>query len=156
MKLLLVSFLTIALGTTAIAQNASDELDVVQAMWGKNKKALAQDFLQLSPDEVSKFGPIYDAFLESRKKISKVRAENMKIFAANNAELNDEMAKNMVTSLMKNNSNLASLQKKTFKKLSKTLSPGKAAQWWQLESYIDAEIRSAIMGELPLLQPVKK
>jgi hypothetical protein len=62
----------------------------------------------------------------------------------------------MVSTLMKNNTNLAKLQSKTFKKLSKSLSPAKAAQWWQLESYIDAEIRSAILGELPLLEPVKK
>jgi hypothetical protein len=85
-----------------------------------------------------------------------VRGEVMQTFAAANAQLDDATAQKLVTTLMKNNDNLAGLQSKTFKKLSKALSPVKAAQWWQLESYIDAEIRAAILGELPLLEPVKK
>jgi flagellar motility protein MotE (MotC chaperone) len=155
-KFLSIIFLSFFLGLTAMAQDFKDELDVVQAVWGKNKKALTQDFLQLSPEQAAVFGPIYDGYLEARKKITQVRGEALATFASKNAQLDDATAKDMVTKLMKNNDNLASLQKKTFKKLSKSLSPAKAAQWWQLESYIDAEIRAAILGELPLLEPVKK
>ena len=146
----------VVLGTSVMAQSFKDELDVIQTVWGKNKKQLTQDFMQLTPEEAAKFGPIYDAYLEARKKVAQVRGEAIQTLATTNAQLDDATAQKMVTSLMKNNNNLASLQTKTFKKLSKALSPAKAAQWWQLESYIDAEIRAAIMGELPLLQPVKK
>jgi formyltetrahydrofolate synthetase len=155
-KVLALSLLMVAFGTSIMAQSFKDELDIIQTVWGKNKKQLTQDFMQLSADESSKFGPIYDEYLEARKKVAQVRGEAMQTFAAANAQLDDATAQKMVTSLMKNNNNLASLQTKTFKKLSKALSPARAAQWWQLESYIDAEIRAAIMGELPLLQPVKK
>lgn len=141
---------------TANAQNFKDELEIIQTVWGKNKKQITLDFLQLSAEDAAKFSPIYDEYLEARKKITKVRGEALQTFAASNAQLDDAAAQNMVTTLMNNNNNLAGLQSKTFKKLSKTLSPAKAAQWWQLESYIDAEIRAAILGELPLLQPVKK
>jgi hypothetical protein len=156
LKLLLFSMLAITVATSTIAQDFKDELDVIQTVWGKNKKALTQDFLQLSAEETAKFAPIYDAYLESRKKVTQVRGEALGIFAKTNAQLDDATAKSMVTTLMKNNQHLAKLQSQTFKKLSKALSPAKAAQWWQLESYIDAEIRSAILGELPLLEPVKK
>ena len=155
-KIISLSLLAIFWGMVAFAQNFKEELDVVQSTWGKNKKALTQDFLQLSAEEAAAFSPIYDAYQESRKKIAQVRADAMETFASKNAQLDDATAKDMVTKLMKNNNNLASLQSKTFKKLSKALSPAKAAQWWQLESYIDAEIRAAILGELPLLEPVKK
>ncbi len=155
-KIWAISLIAFTLSLSAAAQNFKDELDVVQTVWGKNKKALTQDFLQLSPEEAAVFGPIYDQYLEARKKVTQVRGEAMQAFASKNAQLDDQSAKDMVTKLMKNNSNLASLQSKTFKKLSKALSPAKAAQWWQLESYIDAEIRAAILGELPLLEPVKK
>ena len=153
----LLSLIAVAVFTiTASAQTFKDELDVVQTVWGKNKKQITMDFLQLSPEEAAAFGPIYDAYLESRKKVTMVRGEAMQAFAAANATLDDATAEKMVNTLMKNNNSLASLQSKTFKKLAKALSPAKAAQWWQLESYIDAEIRAAILGELPLLQPVKK
>ena len=141
---------------SAGAQTFKDELDVVQTVWGKNKKQITLDFLQLSAEEAAKFGPVYDEYLEARKKVTMVRGEALQTFAAANAQLDDATAQKMVSTLMKNNNSLASLQSKTFKKLAKTLSPAKAAQWWQLESYIDAEIRAAILGELPLLQPVKK
>lgn len=155
-KFFSLTLIAIFSGFISMAQEFKDELEVIQSVWGKNKKALTQDFLQLTPEQAAAFGPIYDGYLESRKKITQVRGEAMESFAAKNAQLDDATAKDMVTKLMKNNSNLASLQSKTFKKLSKALSPAKAAQWWQLESYIDAEIRAAILGELPLLEPVKK
>jgi len=155
-KFFSLTLIAIFSGFISMAQDFKDELEVIQSVWGKNKKALTQDFLQLSTEEAAAFSPIYDAYLESRKKITQVRGEAMEAFAAKNAQLDDATAKDMVSKLMKNNSNLASLQSKTFKKLSKALSPAKAAQWWQLESYIDAEIRAAILGELPLLEPVKK
>jgi|688.fasta_scaffold106769_4 hypothetical protein len=156
LKFITLSVLAVFFGFAGISQSYQDELDVVQSTWGKNKKALTQDFLKLSAEETAAFSPIYDDYLESRKKITQVRGEAMGTFAAKNAQLDDATAKDLVTKLMNNNQNLASLQSKTFKKLSKALSPAKAAQWWQLESYIDAEIRAAILGELPLLEPVKK
>ncbi len=155
-KMLLLSLLTIIVTTASFAQDFKDELDVIQSVWGKNKKAMTLDFLKLTAEEAGKFTPIYDGYLEERKKVAQVRAEALETFAAKDAVLDDATAQKMVTTLMKNNTNLAKLQSKTFKKLSKALSPAKAAQWWQLESYIDAEIRSAILGELPLLEPVKK
>jgi formyltetrahydrofolate synthetase len=155
-KFFVMSWLVLAMGTSALAQSFKDELDVIQTVWGKNKKQLTQEFMELTQEESAKFAPIYDEYLEARKKVAQVRGEAVKAFATANAELDDATAQKMVSTLMKNNNNLASLQSKTFKKLSKALSPAKAAQWWQLESYIDAEIRAAILGELPLLQPVKK
>lgn len=156
LKLLVLSILTIMLTTTTFAQDFKDELDVIQSVWGKNKKAMTMDFLKLSPEDAAKFTPVYDEYLEARKKVSQVRAESLQTFAGKDAQLDDATAQKMVTTLMKNNDNLSKLQSKTFKKLSKALSPAKAAQWWQLESYIDAEIRAAILGELPLLEPIKK
>lgn len=150
----LLSLFTVAI--CANAQTFKDELDVVQTIWGKDKKALSNEFLALTPEESAKFGPIYDAYLEGRKKVGLVRAEALEAYAKANAQLDDATASKMVTTLMKNNTNLAKLQTKTFKKMSKSLSPVKAAQWWQLESYLDAEIRSAILGELPFIQPIKK
>ena len=155
-KLLLLSLLTIIVTTTTYAQGFKDELDFIQSVWGKNKKSMTMVFLKLSPEDVSRFTPIYDGYQDERKKVAQIRAETLETFTAKNAVLDDVTAQKMVSTLMKNNSNLVKLQSKTFKKLSKVLSPAKAAQWWQLESYIDAEIRSAILGELPLLEPVKK
>lgn len=155
-KLLFLSLLTTIVTTASFAQNFKDEIDVIQSVWGKNKKAMTLDFLKLSPEDAAKFTPIYDGYQEERKKVAQVRAEALQTFAAKDAILDDATADKMVRSLIENNSNLNKLQSKTYKKLSKALSPAKAAQWWQLESYIDAEIRSAILGELPLLEPIKK
>jgi hypothetical protein len=155
-KILVSLFGLFIISVCANAQTFKDELDVVQTMWGKDKKALANEFLALTPEESAKFSPIYEEYLVGRKKVGLVRAEALEAYAKANAQLDDAMASKMVTTLMKNNTSLAKLQTKTFKKMSKTLSPVKAAQWWQLESYLDAEIRSAILGELPFIQPMKK
>jgi Spy/CpxP family protein refolding chaperone len=155
-KLLILSIFTLFVGTVSMAQDIKDELEIIQKIWGKNKKALTQDLLKLTPEEAAKFAPIYDGYLESRRKVSQVRAEAIQVMAKTNAEVDDATAKSMVSNLMKANNTLSKLQSKTFKQLSKALSPIKAAQWWQLESYLDSEIRAAILSEIPMLQSVKK
>jgi Spy/CpxP family protein refolding chaperone len=144
------------LGSMAQAQTFKDELEIVKTIWGKEKKALATDLLKLNAEESAKFGTIYEEYLAARKKVTDVRVGALETFAKANAQLDDATASKMVNSLMKNNSNLAKLQSKTFNKLSKALSPVKAAQWWQMESYIDAEIRAALLSELPLVEGIKK
>jgi hypothetical protein len=144
------------LGTMANAQTFKDELDIVKTIWGKEKKTLATDLLKLNAEEAAKFGTIYEEYLAARKKVTDVRATALESFAKANAQLDDATASKMVNTLMKNNSNLAKLQSKTFNKLSKALSPVKAAQWWQMENYLDAEIRAAILSELPLVEGIKK
>lgn len=140
----------------ASAQTFKDEFDIVKTVWGKEKKALTTEFLQLNAEEAAKFGAIYEEYLVGRKKISDVRLQVLTDFAKADAQIDDATASKMVKTLTSNNANLAKLQTKTFNKLSKALSPAKAAQWWQIENYLDAEIRSALLGELPLLQPIKK
>jgi Spy/CpxP family protein refolding chaperone len=155
------SFFLICLAITSIvwhskAQTFKDELKEVQTIWSKEKKQIVMDVLQLSNEEAAKFAPIYNEYLEARKKVAMVRGEALQTLAASNAQLDDATAQKLVSSLMKNNTNLSSLQSKTFKKMSKALSPVKAAQWWQVESYIDAEIRARLLSELPFVQPLKK
>jgi len=45
----------------------------------------------------------------------------------------------------------AKLQQKTFKKLSKEISPLRAAQFTQLESFIENTIRAEILDAIPLI-----
>jgi Spy/CpxP family protein refolding chaperone len=154
-SILLVTISMITVVVCAHAQTFKDELEVVQKIWSKEKKQIVMDVLQLSTEQAAKFGPIYDEYLESRKKVAMVRGEALQTLAATNAQLDDATAQKMVSSLMKNNDNLSRLQSKTFKKMSKALSPVKAAQWWQVESYIDSEIRARLLSELPFVQPLK-
>jgi len=155
-SILLICIWMLATGTISRAQTFKDELEMASSIWNKEKKQMVLDVLALSADEAAKFGPLYDEYLEARKKVTMVRGEALQVLAATNAQLDDATAQKMVTSLMKNNTNLSKLQSKTFKKLSKSLSPLKAAQWWQVESYIDAEIRARLLSELPLVQRIKK
>ena len=57
---------------------------------------------------------------------------------------------------MKNNQNFDKLQAKYFKKVSKAVSPIKAVQFFQIEAYIDNQVKAALSDAIPFFPDVKK
>jgi hypothetical protein len=47
------------------------------------------------------------------------------------------------------------LQDKTFKKISKELSPIRAAQFFQIETFLESIVRARIAGEIPLIESIE-
>ena len=158
MKKFVIVFCIFLTGNTLIAQTLKDDVEMVQGIWGKEKKALAADMMDLTAAEITAFGPVYDAYLVTRKELGMERLQLIKKYVDNLATMNDAIAAEVATGLLKNNVSLDKLHLKYFGKFSKALNPVKAAQWLQTESYIDAVIRMQLQESLPFIEraPVKK
>jgi len=134
------------------AQSNNDEVALLQSIYGMNKQQLIQDHMKFTEAESAKFWKIYDEYEVSRKEIGKKRVANVMEYADNYQNLSSEKATQIVKASISNINAFTKLQEKTFKKLSKELSPVRAAQFYQIESFLESIVRVKMADEIPLIE----
>jgi len=151
MKKVFLLAISIVFAIASQAQTNTDEVALVQSAFGMTKQQMVKDFMKLSETEATAFWPIYDEYEAARKEMGKKRIANISDYADNYAKLTDDKAAELINKSFSIQGEFAKLQQKTFKKLSKSLSPLRAAQFTMFESYIETSIRTEIMDEVPLI-----
>lgn len=155
MKKLTLLFAALLMFAYAGAQSNKEEVDFYQAAFGMEKKAVVAEFVKVDAAQKDAFWKLYDQYEAERKDLGKKRIELLEQYANNYSKLSNEFADKWV-------SDVADLGKKTdallasyTAKVKKATNPVVALQFFQVESYILAVIRSSILDEIPFPE-VKK
>lgn len=133
------------------AQSNTDEIALIQSAYGMEKKQIIVQFMKLTEAENAGFWKIYDEYEAERKELGKKRANNIIDYANNYGKLTDAKATELVNSSFDIQINLSKLLKKTYAKLSKVMSPIRAAQFVQLENYLETMVRMELSDDIPLI-----
>ncbi len=139
----------------AYSQSNKEEIDLVQAAFGMDKKAIVADFVQLSDTQKDAFWTLYDEYETKRKEYGRERIELLKQYAEQYMTMTSEQADTWTKKVME-------LQIKTDKLIAtyyekvKAISDGVVAtQFYQIENYILSMIRISILQEVPFLKKGK-
>jgi hypothetical protein len=140
------------LASFAYSQSDKEEIDLVQAAFGMDKKAIVADFVQLSDTQKEAFWTIYDEYEIKRKEYGRERIELLKQYAEQYMTMTSEQADAWTKKVME-------LQVKTDKLIAtyyekvKGISDGVVAtQFYQIENYILSMIRMEILQGVPFLK----
>jgi hypothetical protein len=153
----LAIILLLALGHMNVkAQVSKDEVQLVQGLWGMQKRDIVIRYMQFSDSESVKFGPIYDAYMDEYKKLGAERINIIAAYAQNYNSMTNEKADELTQSLLKNNAAIDKLQLKYYNKIKKDLSAMRAGQFMQLELYMQTAIRAELQSEIPLIGELEK
>jgi len=132
------------------AQSAKEELDLMQAAFGMEKKAMVAEFVRVDAAQKDAFWKLYDEYETARKDLGKKRVELLDKYAREFDKLTNESMDVMMKETI-------DLQKKTdaliisyTNKIKKVTNPIVAFQFYQVEAYILSGIRLSILEELPL------
>jgi hypothetical protein len=150
MKKLTVILLVFIAGALQ-AQSMKDDVAIIQSIWGKEKKALVAEYMKLSSQEEAGFWNAYDAYETQRKALGQDRIMLIDDYARNYGTLTDEKATELVNRMGQIYLSYDKLLLKTFKSMSKVISPVKAAQFVQLEKYITESIEISIKDNIPFI-----
>jgi hypothetical protein len=151
MKKIILFAICLVFAVASQAQSNTDEIALVQSAFGMTKQQMVKDFMKLSETESAKFWAIYDEYEAARKEMGKKRITNISAYAENYDKLTNEKTTELINTSFAIQSDFLKLQQKTFKKLSKELSPLRAGQFTMLEAYIENSIRGEILDEIPLI-----
>ena len=152
MKKITIFFAALFLSTFAFSQSNKEEIDLVQAAFGMDKKAIVADFVQLSDTQKDAFWTLYDEYETKRKEYGRERIDLLVQYAEQYMTMTSEQADTWTKKVME-------LQVKTDKLIAtyyekvKDVSDGVVAtQFYQIENYILSMIRMQILQEVPFLK----
>lgn len=151
-KFLLSTLVLFTIGIAcSFAQTVDEEIALVQEAFGKDKKALVEEYMKLSPEKAAAFWPVYEAFEVERKLISKERMLIINEYISEFTHIGNEEADVLATRSLKNDTKLNKLYTSYYSKFKKATSAMDAAKFLQVEFYITNTIRNAIQQELPFI-----
>jgi len=151
-KLLIVALMLFSAGITgSFAQTVDEEIKLVQEAFGKDKRALIESYMELSPEKAAAFWPVYDQFEIARKEISKERILIINEYIEKYSHIGDAEADALAVRSLKNDAALNKLYSSYYSKIKKATSAIDAAKFIQVEFYITNTIRNVIQQELPFV-----
>ena len=118
----------------------------------KRKQVVAAN-MTLTPDEATKFWPMYQQYTDEVIKINDRRTQMMKDYAANYQRMTDEQAKNYVTTSAAVDADLIALRLKYVPQFEQLLSPKQAVQFYQIDRRLDLLLNLQLASLIPLVTP---
>jgi hypothetical protein len=133
------------------AQSNNEEVDLMQAALGMQKKAVVADFVKPSGSQKDAFWKLYDEYETKRKDLGKQRIELLKQYADQYNNMTSEQAdvwtKKVIELQVKTDDLIVTYYNKV-----KAISDGiVATQFYQIEGYILTAIRMQILHNVPFL-----
>jgi hypothetical protein len=151
MRKSILIFAALFMATFAWAQSNKEEVDLMQAAFGMEKKQVVTDFVKPSAAQKDAFWKLYDEYETQRKELGKQRIVLLQQYADQYLTMTAAQADAWTMKVIE-------LQKKTdglivtyYGKV-KLISDGLVAtQFYQIESYILTAIRAKVLQNVPFV-----
>jgi hypothetical protein len=156
MKRLLLSVVSAFCCISSFAQVEKEDVDMIQAMYGKEKKELVKAFIIPEAAKQKAFWDLYNAYETERKKLGHKRVAILEKYANNYDTMNTKTTDAIIVQTM-------SLQKSTdaligtyYTKIKAAVGVKEAAQFYQFEAYLLSSIRAYVLGNIPFIGELEK
>ncbi len=156
MKKIIFTICFTILTISLFAQPTKDEINYIQSTWGMQKRDIIQEQMKLSGTDSAAFWSVYDKYEDSRKELGRERINTLVDYGQNYQTLSDVKVDELIMKMFSNNTKFLELLNITYAQMKAVISPLKAAQFIQVESYLDNELKSQILGEIPIIGTLDK
>ncbi|MBX2964429.1 MAG: hypothetical protein KF687_18115 [Cyclobacteriaceae bacterium] len=147
----LILFAAICFSLTAFGQSNKEDIDFIQSIFGKEKKMIAADFIQLEDGKRDAFWKLYDEYETKRKELGQRRIALLERYAKEYNNLDDATTTKLVKDIAALGTQNDKLITTYHAKMAKAAGAKPAAQFYQLEAYFLSAIRTAIFESIPFI-----
>lgn len=148
-KLLIAALLLIS--TVTFAQSNKEDVDVIQSLYGKEKKAILAGFIVLEGEQKDAFWKLYDEYETQRKELGKQRVALLEKYAANYGTMDDATTDQIIKEMTSLGVKTDKLIGTYYGKMKKSAGVKPAAQFVQFEAYVLSVVRASIMESIPFI-----
>jgi len=120
----------------------------------KRKDVTAQN-MTLTPDEATKFWPLYDQYMSEVTKIGDARWALIQDYAKNYSTMTDAQAQDFIKKSGAIDQQLTALRLKYVPIFEKVISPKKTALWYQIDRRLDLLINLQLAALIPVVDTTK-
>ena len=136
---------------TATGVQVQADIDLLRRDLRAEKKKILAANLPLTPDEATRFWPVYDEYALDMKKHYDVFYTVIKDYATNQKTLTDDQANAMIKRWSDEQVALAQTRQKWVPLIQKVMSGKKAALFFQIDRRLYAAMDLQISSEIPLV-----
>jgi hypothetical protein len=151
MKKSLLTSLMVALTFFAFSQSNKEEIDLVQSVFGMEKKAMAAEFIKLEGAPKDAFWVAYDEYETKRKELGKKRIGLLNKYVEGYSSMDDASMEQITKEIISLQGETDKLIVTYYNKIKKGSGVKAAAQFYQFENYILSKIRAEILENIPLI-----
>lgn len=151
----LLTLACLCLTTVVFAQSNKEDIDFIQSIYGKEKKAIVADFIKLDAAQKDAFWKLYDEYEGKRKELGRKRVAVLEKYAANYGSMDDATTSQIIKETGALGVQTDKLIATYHKKIEKVAGAQAAAQFFQIEAYFLSAIRVAIFESIPFIGELK-
>jgi hypothetical protein len=155
MKKYILIIAVLFMASFAKAQSNKEEVDLMQAAFGMDKKAVVMEFVHPSETQKDAFWKLYDEYETQRKTFGKQRIELLEQYAKQYENMTSEQADAWSKKVIDLQGKTDKLIVSYYGKIRKISDGIVATQFYQIENYILAGIRAQILDEIPFVEKKK-
>lgn len=154
MKKVLLAVL-IAVFTIGAYAQSTEEVDLVQAAFGIEKKEIVMNYVKVSEKQKAAFMEVYEKYEVERKELGKTRIDLLNQYANQWENITNEQADQWMKKVMALSIKQDKLIKKYYNKVKSVTDAKVATQFYQIEAYILTTIRYSILESIPFIDENK-
>lgn len=156
MKRLLLFGLGFVCFFSSFAQSNKEDIDLIQAIYGKEKKEIVASFIVPDTSKKVAFWSLYDAYETERKALGHQRVALLEKYANNYGKLDDKSTDEIMKEMMVLQKSTDGVIAAYYEKIKKSVGVKQAGQFFQIESYFLSAIRVYILGNIPFIGELEK
>jgi hypothetical protein len=151
MKKLIVLAAALLLTFGLQAQSNKEDIEILQGVYGKDKKEIMAGFVQLKGTQGDAFWKLYDAYETERKALGRQRIALLEKYSSNYGTMNDAELDKLMKDIQSLQVSTDKLIVKYYDKMKKEASVKSASQFYELEGYFLSIIRCTILENIPFI-----
>jgi hypothetical protein len=150
MKHIISTLLFVGLTVTVYSQRT--EAEMLQNIYGMEKKAILNEFVKFSSDESQNtFWELYNTYEEKRKVLGNERVQLLDRYVREYLNMPESEMELLLDEVTTMNSDYVKLLNSYVKKIKKKVGVKQAAQFYQIENYLNNAINTSIAEEIPFI-----
>jgi hypothetical protein len=142
---LLIAILFVTIG---FSQTYQDDLELIQSLYGMEKKEVVDEFVELSPDQEGAFWELYAEYETKRKNIGKKKYGVLWNYVNDYGTIRAEDAERIMNEILPLRIESDKLIQNYYKKVKSKTDAVVAMQFYQIENYLDVLVRTELLEEL--------
>ena len=146
-----ISLALISMSTSLFAQSNTEGIDMVQSIFGMEKKTLVAAVIQPEAGKSDAFWILYDQYETKRKELGKRRIALLNSYADSYDTLDEVSIDKILKEMMSLQVTTDKLIGSYAKKIKKSVDVKTAAQFYQIEGYLLSKIRTVILENIPVI-----
>jgi hypothetical protein len=131
------------------------DVQMLRADIRAQRKDLTAQNMTLTPDEATKFWPLYDQYVGELTKIGDTRWALIQDYAKNYNTMTDAQAQDFIKKSGAVDQQFTALRLKYVPIFEKVISPKKAALWYQIDRRLDLLINLQLAAVIPVVDTTK-